>query len=398
MAAASAAGVAVGSIVFFGSSFSLLAAALSAEFGWLTADTSYGAAIFLAGQALTLPLWGRLIDRYGTRAMAVLGLALFSVALVVLSRTSSLMGFYLGFALLSVVSVPTNVVSYARVISLWFSRRRGMALGSVAAAQAAGGSLLPLAMQWFIATSGWSRGLLALAALEMLVCLVVVLPFVKDPPADWREREQTRDHEQQAVVAPAGIRLAALLRSPLFWALASCFAIAGLTVYSITVHMVFILARTSGALPREAAQVLAAGGASLLVGRLACGFLLDKLRAPVVAIGMCLLAALAAGLFAWGTTHAVALCAAVLLGLHAGGESDLMPYMAGRYFGLQSVARVLGWFIAAFFTGAIAGTILLPRLAVWFGSVKTPLLALVVLQCLAAGILACLLRSGRSRP
>ena len=32
-----------------------------------------------------------------------------------------------------------------------------------------------------------------------------------------------------------------------------------------------------------------------------------------------------------------------------GGESDLMPYLAGRYFGTRSLSTVFGWFLAAFF-------------------------------------------------
>lgn len=384
MAAASAIGVSLGSVVFFASSFSLLSSAVSAEFGWRAADMAYAAAIFLGGQALTLPLWGWLIDRFGTRRMAAAGIALFAVSLVVLSRAASLTGFYLAFALMSVVSGPTNVVSYARVISLWFTGRRGLALGAVAGAQAGGSVLLPLAMQWSIATGGWSEGLLALAALEIVVCCAVVLPFVKDPPGGGGSRREAARADE----APVDGQGRAFLRSPVFWGLMLCFAIAGLTFYAITTHMVFILGWTSGILPREAARVLAAGGAAVLLGRLACGFLLDKMSPPVVAIGLYLLAALAAGLFAWGTSYAVALCAAVLLGFNAGGEGDLMPYLAGRYFGLRSVARVLGWFIAAFFTGAIAGTVLLPMQAAAWGTAQAPLLALVAMQVIAVGIFA----------
>lgn len=388
-------GVALGSVVFFASSFSLLSAAVSAQFGWRAADTAYAAAIFLGGQALTLPLWGRLIDRFGTRRMAAAGITLFAVSLVVLSRVDTLAGFYLAFALMSVVSGPTNVVSYARVVSLWFSGRRGMALGAVAAAQAGGSVLLALGMQWFIATVGWPDGLLALAGLELVVCCAVVLPFIKDPPAGARSRGDT----VTAGAAPAAGQARAVLRDPVFWGLMLCFAIAGLTFYAITTHMVFILGWTAGILPREAAQVIAAGGAAILLGRLACGFLLDKVSPPLVAIGLYLLAAVAAGLFAWGTSYAVALCAAVLLGFNAGGEGDLMPYLAGRYFGLGSVARVLGWFIAAFFAGAIAGTVLLPLLAAAWGTVKAPLLALVAMQGIAVGIFAYLARQAQvTRP
>jgi hypothetical protein len=41
--------------------------------------------------------------------------------------------------------------------------------------------------------------------------------------------------------------------------------------------------------------------------------------------------------------------ATILNGLAVGGDSDLMPYLASRYFGTRAVSRILGWLLFGLF-------------------------------------------------
>src|SRR5215831_347843 len=69
----------------------------------------------------------------------------------------------------------------------------------------------------------------------------------------------------------------------------------------------------------------------VFVGRLGCGYLLDRIFAPYVAVGFFGAAALGIGLLWSGVGGSLVFVAAMLLGLLVGAELDLMAYMVSRY-------------------------------------------------------------------
>jgi MFS family permease len=72
--------------------------------------------------------------------------------------------------------------------------------------------------------------------------------------------------------------------------------------------------------------------------------------------------------------------AAIIGGASIGGEADLLPYLAGRYFGKGAVSKVFGWFLSAYFLGAAIGPLAFARAMTAFNGPTVPLFALVVLQ------------------
>jgi len=380
-------GIAFGSVLFATGGFAQLANAWGHEFGWTQPQLAKAATIYLFLQMATYPVLGWLLDRWGSRKVALGSIAAFAVSLVALSRIGdSLTQLYAAFAFIGLVSAGTNVVSYARAISLWFDRKRGMALGLAAGAQAIGGVLVPLMTARLIAASGWSSAVLCLAVFELVVCLPLVALLVKDSPAPYgllpdgaqpKPGTAPRAEAQARLYGPAA---GAVLRSAVFWKLALAFVVMGLTCYAVTINVVFILTHTAGMAPAKIAQMQAASGAAVLLGRIGFGYLLDKLRAPLVGILTVVVAGGGIALYAFTAHPAAILVGAMLLGAAAGGESDLMPYLAGRYFGTRAMSSVFGWFLAAFFVGAAVGPIGFAGIAAAQDSVVTPLVILLGLQ------------------
>ena len=66
----------------------------------------------------------------------------------------------------------------------------------------------------------------------------------------------------------------------------------------------------------------------------------------------------------------------------AGGEGDLLPYLAGRYFGARAVSKVFGWFLCAYFAGAAIGPVAFAQASAWFQGPTTPLYTMAALQVL----------------
>jgi MFS family permease len=375
-------GIAFGSAVFISTSFALVAAAIGTQFGWAQADLAKGASIFLLLQMLTYPVVGWLLDRFGSRRVAIASIFLFAMSLLALTQVGNAQWqYYLAFVLIGLVSAGTNVVSYARAITHWFDRKRGLALGIAASFQAIGSFILPNLVQKIIAGYGWPQAVAVLAAFEIIVCLPLVALLVKDDPHAYGLYPDGDDVDHAASMSADPIPTAGeILRSGTFWKLAICFAIMGMSIYAVVTNITFILTKPAGLTLAQVASVAGITGVSILFGRIGFGFLLDKFHAPVVgAVSLLLAAVYFAGM---GTASSFGMLAVVAIigGTAVGGESDLMPYLAGRYFNKRAVSKVFGWFLCLYFLGAAAGPVTFAWASAAFQGATIPLYAIAALQ------------------
>jgi MFS family permease len=386
--AGSGVGIAFGSVPFFASGFALLAGAMAKDFGWSQPEVAKAASIYLLLQTVAYPLCGWPLDRWGSRAFALVSIVLFAASVLVLSRIDgSLWQFYLAFALMGVVAAGTNVVSYARAIALWFNRKRGLALGIAASGQAVGSFIIPIAAHTMISAHGWSWTLVAMAVFELVICLPLVALLVKDSPKPFGLLPDGASRtEAVAATGPAGdgMTVREIVRTGVFWKLAISFAIMGMSFYAIAPNIVYILTKKAGMGLGDVATIQAASGIAVLFGRIGFGYLLDRVHAPFVGIVALALTSICAMTYAITSVPTLIIMASVLNGLAIGGDTDLMPYLASRYFGTAAVSRIFGWFLFAFFLGAAIGPVTFAQLSATFGGSDLPLMLLAGLQIIPA--------------
>ncbi len=383
-------GIAFGSVPFFAAGFALLAGAMAKDFGWTQPDVAKAASIYLVMQMLAYPLCGAPLDRWGSRKFAAFSIVLFAVSLLILSQVGrSLTQLYLAFALMGFIAAGTNVVSYARVIALWFNRKRGLALGLAASAQAVGSFLIPILAHKLIVSYGWSWSLIAFAAFEIVVCLPLVALLIKDSPKPYGLLPDGDTAVTEAAAAEAvdeGMKVGEILRTGVFWKLAVCFAIMGMSFYAIAPNIVYILTKKAGMSVGDVAVIQAVSGVAVLFGRVGFGYLLDRIHAPMVGLMALVLSAACATIYATTAVPSLIVIATVLNGLAIGGDTDLMPYLASRYFGNRAVSRIFGWFLFAFFLGAAVGPVTFAQLTAGYGGSDIPLLMLAALQIVPAAL------------
>ncbi len=394
-------GIGSGSIAFFPSCYGLLSAAMAKDFGWAQAEVAKGASIFLLAQMVAYPLCGLVLDRWGSRAFAAFSIGMFALSLVALAQVNGpIWQLDVALAFMALVSAGTNVVSYARALAQWFDRRRGLAMGLAAGSQALGLFAMPLAFHRLDEGMGWSRALLPFAAFELLVTLPVVLLLVKDSPARYGLGPDGT--AANAVVSSSAAvdgrhpSLREVFRSSVFWRLALCFAFMGMSFYAIAPNIVYILTKKAGMGLGEVAIIQALSGLATLCGRIGFGMLLDRFHAAAVSILALALTASCALIYATSDSVGLVVFAAILNGLAAGGDTDLMPYLASRYFGATTVSRVFGWFLFAFFLGAAIGPVAFARLSGLYGGADRPLMMLAALQLLPAIVFVTLWRHARA--
>jgi MFS transporter, OFA family, oxalate/formate antiporter len=316
----------------------LLFAPLQADFGWSRGQISAGITVFGITASLMAPVFGWLADKYGVRPVAIWSLIAFALSFAALSFTpASLIGFYALWLVVGLVGIGSTPVTWSRAISLWFVERRGLALGIMLIGTSAAAFVVPQLAVWSIAQFGWRQMFVVVAMLPLLVALPFAVALFREP----------RPEERPAAISTADGKVAGMTfgeaaRTRQFWILwASIFVIA-LAYGGAHIHMIPIV-MDHGFDAKTAAGMMGVVGVGLLVGRVGVGFLLDRVWGPAVAFPVLCLPALACILL-MGTATDIGLItfAAFLLGFAAGAESDLIAFLAARYFGMAHFGRIYG--------------------------------------------------------
>lgn len=371
-------GISFGSLPFVATGFAILAGAMADEFRWTQSQVAGAATIFLGSQIFANWACSLLLKRWGSREVASASILMFAACLIGLSQINgSLLQYYFAFAMLGVLGIGTNPVAYAQPISRWFDRRRGLALGLASASQSVGLFVFPALLQVLIVNLGWRWSLASIAVFEVVVCLPIVVLLVREAPAE-SERIDAATIERRRPVR--------VLKNLDLWKLMVGFSAIGMTIYAVAPNIAYILKETAGLSISEVAKMQAMTGVSFLFGRVLFGLLLDSSPTRHIALLAVFLAAAYLAIFAFSSAPFAITAGFLIGGLANGGESDLMPYLAGRYFGAREVSRIYGILLSGFFLGAAAEPSAFAYLSRVYDGPETPLKLLILLQLLPAGI------------
>lgn len=190
-----------------GTTFQLFYQAFKQQFQWSHTSISgvFGLHQFLNG-AIS-PVIGWLLDRFGSRRIMPVGALILGSGLILTSQIERLWQLYITFGVVAAVgvamiqSIPNTVV-----VTNWFVRRRGTAIGIVLAGTGVGQLWLTPVTQWLILTTGWRTTYIVLAPIIALIPTVLILLFQYHKPLDvgllpyGQESSQQQSAARQVVV------------------------------------------------------------------------------------------------------------------------------------------------------------------------------------------------------
>ncbi len=155
------------------------------EFHWDRGDFAIALSIHLVFGGLATPVAGGLIDRFGPRRVMPIGALLTALALILMSRSSALWHFYVAFGLMAAAgSSLLQLVPLTALVSNWFSRHRGTAIGIVSAGTGAGQlAFLPL-IKLLIDQIGWRNTYLVFGLAILIIPTTLILLFLHTRPED----------------------------------------------------------------------------------------------------------------------------------------------------------------------------------------------------------------------
>ena len=366
----------------FNYTFGIFATPLGRDLGVGRGALSLAVALLNIMVAIGSPIAGRLVDRFGGRRVIVSSIVALSACLWALAAfTHSLMQLYVLYALAGLVGAGGTPVSHSRVVANWFDRRRGLALGFTSAGIGLGTFLLPSLVQFLIAQGGWRLAYGVLGGVCVVVAAPVVALFLRNTPEEMGLLPDGGGVSASTTVARphSGLAVADALRTRTFWQLALLFFGVSACVNGTVAHLAPML-MDRGMSGTAAAFAASLFGAATIAGRVGNGYLVDRFFAPYVAAVLFGSAAIGLWMLASGARGGTGLVAAALLGLAIGAESDVMPFLVSRYFGMRAMGTLFGGVFAAYTLGAAAGPYAIGLGFDATGSYATPLtVAFVVL-------------------
>ena len=370
-------GVMAGFGSLFVYTFAVFVKPLSSQFGWNREAISLGFGLAAVTLGLSSPLLGRWIDRFGPRRIILPCMTIYCCAILSLAFLHShIWQFYATCVVLGLVGNGAAHLAYSRSISTWFQDRLGTALAFVMVGAGLGAMILPVVAQSVITQAGWRAAYFSLGTLALLLGL----------PLSWRYiRERGVVRQDSAPVSHSGMTWQQGLRSPAFWIIVAVLFVSSISMNGAITHLSALLT-DRGITPRDAALCASMLGGSSLLGRIGVGWLLDRLFGARVALVVNLITAGGIFLLAKANSFPVGCLAAALIGIGAGGEAAITPYLLTRYFRLRAFSTLYGltWtFYAA--AGAI-GPVILGRAFDLTGSYSRLLVTLSVALAFAAAL------------
>jgi MFS family permease len=382
----SAFGIAFGVSAYLPSTLGLMVGPLHRDLGWTAPQILLALSFATTCTIVAAPLVGSLIDRFGARHIIAVSFVCEGLIIASCRDMHDLRSLYLRYAALALLSTGTTAIGFVALISRWFDRRRGLALGIALGGLGAGGAFWSLVTQWLFDHLGWRQAFPWLGAIVIAVAPVLFLALRDDPRSLGRTADGCARGTSARSSVTAGVTLRAATASAHYWWMILTFIIIASSTYGVILNLVPLLV-SHGATARDASHVQASLWCVLVIGRVVTGWLMDRFFAPRVALAFLLPSIIGIVMLAGGAAGGGALLAAMMVGLSAGAEVDIMAYLVGRYFGLRHFGAIYATFFAVYAVGTSVGPTITASLAAHSGGYAVPLWYLVAALCLAVVLL-----------
>jgi MFS family permease len=307
------------------------------QFGWTRAQVTSGNALskLVVGPVFGF-IAGWIIDRFGPRRVMMAGILMAGGALIGLGLVSTLGMFYLFYFFNALGYVCGGPLPNQVLLSRWFNKSRGKAMGFAYLGIGIGGATVPWISHTLIQHFGWQSALRWLGLLIIVVSFPLAF-FVKEaPPGSVAGRKTTGTAELMGAFKTLPFYLLTL------GSMCSIAAVSG-TQQNLKLFLSLDRHFTQG----DVAQVLSLVLSFSIIGRLLMGWLADRFSKKYVMLLTYLLVAAGIPLLFLGRTKVALYVSAAVFGVGLGGDYMIIPLMTAEIFGMQILGRLLGVILTA---------------------------------------------------
>jgi OFA family oxalate/formate antiporter-like MFS transporter len=359
------------------------------EFGWSRTQATL---IFtyknIASALAALLIVGPICERIGLRRVFIGACILTAASMTSFLWIGTLWAYYVAGISLG-IGVATTFIAAKILVSRWFARNQGLALGTMLAGSSAGGVLFPLAFAYLNGVFGWRVAFASLSLGVWCIALPLYLAKAKEDPSEADlepELGKQATDDQLASSESRGGTFAGLLAGRMFWLIAASMLLAAAADAGLMQHTILYLEREAGLAMTVAAAALSGTLALGIIAKAGAGWVFDRLSVTGISIWYLLLAISVAALFSVTGTLTLILFASIR-GIAHGGLMSEPALLARHCYGPRLLNLTVPTFVGIWSLGAAVGPLLLSVIYDAQGSYRNGLLLLIGFSILAAAFL-----------
>lgn len=338
------------------------------------------------------PLTGMIADRRSVRIMMALGLFICAGLFAFASQARQawqLIACFATFAPVGMIiagSLPAQLL-----VSRWFDKRRGLAIGFSTMGQTLAGAVLPPVLGVVLPAIGWRPTFLIISGFLAVIATPLALLVLRDRPTTERgASEELSSHHADLSDAPKPVVMSfrEIVTTPNFWILLLSSLLGGFMASGVSVNLAPLMLNR-GFSVAQAGGLISALSLGALAYKLATGYAIDRLSGRLVLLIVLVTGVAGTIVLRFAFSYQMLLAGVLLVAGTAGMAVPIATLMA-REFGAASFGRAMGLVV---FSGTI-GVFAPPIVAFLREATKSydaPLLVLTVLGCSAFAI-ACFFR------
>ena len=348
--------------------FTVFLLPLASEFGWRRGALTGAYSLALLAAGLGAPVAGILFDRLGPRWLYLAGLLAAGLGIGLAGFAESLWQFYVCLGLfVGGAGAALGNVPNAALLSRWFTRRLGFAIGLVYSSMGVGTLLMVPYAQLLIDSVGWRVAYHVLGATVLgLLPVLLVAPWRRI--AAGHPAMQTAPSPRGTVDFPGQTLSTAVRRLP-FWSLVWVFCGTGIGMFSVIVQLVAYLIEI-GFAPLKAASAYGFTGMLTPIGMIGFGWIADRIDRRVAVGSSYLLTVLAyVGFLNLSSNPSDILLGLSMfaLGLSMGSRGPVVSMVASRLFHGPNFGSIFGMIVMGGGIGSATGAFLGGVLHDWTG-------------------------------
>jgi MFS family permease len=335
--------------------FGIFLGPISSELGWTTVALTGALTLRTVVGGLMGPFIGPLVDtRHGARVLMSLGVLIAGAVPLAVSRIDQVWQFYLVYGVIGALGMVGfgGLVTNA-LISKWFVRRRGRAIGIATMGISTSGLVFVPLSHVLISGFGWRTTLLVLGFTIWGLALIPVVLLVRRRPEDMGLRPDGDDSEEaEAELAPVGgtsdddpleqvWSLKEALRTRALWLLLIGFNITGLALSGVFIHFYPYL-ESKGIEPGVAATAVTTFAFCAALVKIPWGLLAERFPVRHCITACYVGCALSLIILINSQSVALVFLYAMVYGVTLGGDMVLKELVWANYFGRTFLGTIRG--------------------------------------------------------
>ncbi|HWU37083.1 MAG TPA: MFS transporter, partial [Candidatus Acidoferrum sp.] len=338
-------------IVYYG--FPVFYPSLVSELGFTRSELTQGFLIGFVVVGLVFGLLaGVLIDRLGPRTVILSGIGFVGLSLVLMGRMMHLWQYYLLCISEVLGYVLTGPIPNQVLVSMWFTARRGRAMGYAYLGLGLGGATAPLLIHGLMERFGWRLAFEVIGILILVVLFPVAIWIIRSSPKELGllpDGAAACSNAGEDSSTPGG-EVRSAVHSWNFWLIIAGATLSIGAIGTVVQHLILFL-RDQGYTAGLASRVSSSLLISSLAGRVIVGYFADRFRKKNVMAVFYLVMGLSIPLLFLARQPWAVWAFAATFGFAMGADYMLIPLVTAECFGLKALGRLLALVIAGYSVG-----------------------------------------------